>query len=156
MRTTLFISVVFFLLDQVSKSYVLGPLNLDDVGVIEIFDPYLMFKMAWNEGINFGLFANGADTMRWVLTAFAVVVSGYLLWWSRQYSGWMACLCVGMVVGGALGNALDRVIYGAVVDFLNMSCCGIYNPYVFNLADVWVFAGIIGIILFSERFQKRA
>jgi signal peptidase II len=57
-------------------------------------------------------------------------------------------ICVGLLVGGALGNALDRVIYGAVVDFLNMSCCGINNPYAFNVADIFIFVGAIGLAIF--------
>ena len=57
--------------------------------------------------------------------------------------------CAGLLIGGALGNALDRVLQGGVIDFLNMSCCGISNPYVFNLADVWVFAGAIGLAVFT-------
>jgi signal peptidase II len=54
-----------------------------------------------------------------------------------------------LLVGGALGNVVDRVIYGAVADFLNMSCCGFTNPYAFNVADISIFAGAIGLALFS-------
>ena len=56
----------------------------------------------------------------------------------------------GVLVGGALANVIDRLIYGYVLDFLNMSCCGIENPFVFNLADVFIFAGAIGLILFTD------
>jgi signal peptidase II len=59
-------------------------------------------------------------------------------------------------VGGALGNALDRVLYGAVADFLNMSCCGIRNPYAFNLADVFIFAGAAGLIWLDGSDKQRA
>ena len=55
-------------------------------------------------------------------------------------------MAAGLLIGGALGNSLDRLIYGAVVDFLNMSCCGIENPFVFNLADVAIFLGAIGLM----------
>ena len=94
--------------------------------------------------------------MQWALIALAVVISGLLLNWSRDFGGRWAHILIGMVIGGALGNAVDRIRFGAVVDFLNMSCCGIENPYVFNIADVFVFAGLIGLALFSERFAKRA
>jgi signal peptidase II len=56
----------------------------------------------------------------------------------------------GSVIGGALANALDRVLVGAVVDFLNMSCCGIANPFAFNLADVGIVAGAIGLLIFAD------
>ncbi|MCC5973356.1 MAG: signal peptidase II, partial [Rubellimicrobium sp.] len=55
----------------------------------------------------------------------------------------------GLLVGGALGNVVDRLLYGAVADFLNMSCCGISNPYAFNVADIAVFAGAIGLVIFT-------
>jgi signal peptidase II len=59
-----------------------------------------------------------------------------------------------LVIGGAIGNVIDRIRFGAVVDFLNMSCCGIQNPYIFNLADIFVFTGLILLVVFLERFQK--
>jgi signal peptidase II len=61
----------------------------------------------------------------------------------------MAQVSAGVLIGGALGNVVDRVVYGAVADFLNMSCCGIENPYAFNVADVAIFAGAIGLVIFS-------
>jgi len=71
-------------------------------------------------------------------------------WAYRQQLGLWARLCAGLLIGGALGNALDRVIHGAVVDFLNMSCCGINNPYAFNVADIFIFAGAIGLAFFGD------
>jgi signal peptidase II len=56
----------------------------------------------------------------------------------------------GLLIGGALGNAYDRIRYGAVVDFLNMSCCGIQNPYAFNVADIFIFVGAIGLAIFPQ------
>jgi len=72
----------------------------------------------------------------------------------REKPGRWGAISGGLLIGGALGNVIDRVIYGAVADFLNMSCCGISNPFSFNVADVAVFAGAIGIILFTG--QKKA
>jgi len=56
----------------------------------------------------------------------------------------------GFLIGGALGNVVDRVLYGAVADFLNMSCCGIENPFAFNVADIAIFIGAIGLAFLSE------
>jgi signal peptidase II len=66
----------------------------------------------------------------------------------------MAELSGGLLVGGALGNVVDRIAYGAVADFLNMSCCGIENPYAFNIADIAIFAGAIGLVIFSRGTPK--
>ena len=60
----------------------------------------------------------------------------------------------GLLVGGAIGNAVDRVLYGAVADFLNMSCCGIRNPYAFNVADISIFIGAIGLVFFASGNAK--
>jgi len=59
-------------------------------------------------------------------------------------------LACGAIIGGALGNAWDRVVYGAVADYLNVSCCGIVNPYSFNVADVWIFGGAAFLVLASR------
>ena len=64
-------------------------------------------------------------------------------------------LAAGLLIGGALGNVADRLLYGYVLDFLNMSCCGIDNPFVFNVADVFIFAGAIGLILLDGRKQGK-
>lgn len=137
-----------FLLDQASKLFVLRVLRLDEVGVIEVLPPFLTFRMAWNRGVNFGLFSS--FDMRWVLIGLAIVIIGFVLYWIRRDGGtrW-TFLSAGLLIGGALGNVVDRVFYGAVADFLNMSCCGIENPYAFNVADICIFAGAIGLVIFT-------
>ena len=142
-----------FLLDQASKAFVLYGLNLLEVYQIKVLPPLLQFSMAWNEGINFGLFS-GVQS-RWVLIAIALMICGAVyIWLMREKPGRWGAISGGLLIGGALGNVIDRVIYGAVADFLNMSCCGISNPFSFNVADVAVFAGATGIILFTG--QKKA
>jgi len=146
-----YISAVFwFLLDQGSKWGVVHGLNLETVRVIEVFPPYLTFIMGWNTGINFGLFAETHEASRWFLIVLALGISAWVFWWARSLERPIALLSAGAIVGGALGNALDRVIYGAVADFLNMSCCGIQNPFTFNIADIGIFAGAFGLILFAD------
>ncbi|MEO0911946.1 MAG: signal peptidase II, partial [Pseudomonadota bacterium] len=112
------------------------------------------FQMAWNCGINFGIGASEADWMRWVLIGVAAAICVGIVIWLRRAEGWLVPLSAGMVVGGAIGNVWDRVQYGAVADFLNMSCCGIRNPYSFNVADMAIFAGAIGLVLFTGREEK--
>ncbi|MCL4119770.1 UNVERIFIED_CONTAM: hypothetical protein GTU68_021129 [Idotea baltica] len=150
----LLIAAITFLIDQFTKWYVVWHLDLINLRAIDVLPPVLNFRMGWNEGINFGLMSG--LSARWFLVILALGISIAVLIWARQFTGWLAASLVGLIVGGALGNALDRVVHGAVADFLNMSCCGFYNPYSFNVADIWVFAGAIGLIIFGERLPKRA
>jgi len=150
MRRVFWAAVAVFLVDQAAKYWVVHMLGLDRLGRIELWPPYLNLRMAWNYGINFGLFAGDGPATRWVLIALALAISAAVLWWLRRERGGMwQEIAAGVLVGGALGNALDRLLYGAVADFLNMSCCGIDNPYAFNVADIAVFAGAIGMIVFG-------
>lgn len=139
MLLMLFVSVLGFGLDRLSKIWIVHELDLITVQTIPVWPPYFKFAMAWNRGVNFGIL-DSLDA-RWVLVALSVVVSLVLALWVRKQSGWVLPLAAGAVIGGALGNAYDRAIYGAVADYLNVSCCGINNPYSFNVADVLIFGG---------------
>ncbi len=145
MKRVFIAAVIIFALDQATKYLVVQWLNLKSLGSINVLPPLLNFRMAWNEGINFGLL----DVSRWVLIAVALVISGAVLYWIRNEERPIAQISGGVLIGGALGNVLDRLIYGAVADFLNMSCCGIENPFSFNVADIAIFAGAFGLILFT-------
>jgi signal peptidase II len=152
MRLVAAVALATFVLDQATKLAVVQGLNLIGLGVIEVFPPFLVFRMAWNTGINFGLFAHSADVMRWVLIGVALAISVWVWLWIRREGGnRLTLISAGLLIGGALGNVIDRIIYGAVADFLNMSCCGIDNPYAFNVADISIFAGAIGLVLFSAK-----
>ncbi len=143
-------AVIVFLLDQASKWAVVRWLDLRRIGEIDVFPPYLNFRMAWNPGINFGLLTSNSDAMRWILIAVALLIAVWVVLWVRaEKLGNLGQISAGLLVGGALGNVIDRLIYGAVADFLNMSCCGFENPFAFNIADISIFAGAIGLILFS-------
>ena len=152
MRFLMLISAIFaFLLDQISKVLVVFYFDLQTIGYMEVFPPFLNFSMAWNYGVNFGLFSSSDGFQRWILTGFAFVVSaGVVIWMLREPPGRLGQISAGLLIGGALGNALDRLLYGAVADFLNMSCCGIDNPYAFNVADIAIFSGAIGLAFFSS------
>ena len=136
--------------DQGSKAVMLHALDLPTVGEIAVLPPYLVLRMGWNRGVNFGLLAGDAEAVRWALVALAVGISALVARWAWAERGRVAVgVAAGLLIGGAMGNALDRVVHGAVVDFLNTSCCGVVNPYVFNLADVAIFVGAIGLALFA-------
>jgi signal peptidase II len=144
------IAIGTFAIDQLTKVLVVHWLDLINRGVMEVLPPFLVFRMAWNRGINFGLFAHDADVVRWVLVVVSLIISAWVwVWVRRDNAGRWAQVSAGLLIGGALGNVIDRVLYGAVADFLNMSCCGIDNPYAFNVADIAIFAGAIGLVIFT-------
>lgn len=145
MRRMFIIAGFVLALDQITKFLVLSILDLQHYREIDLIPPYLNLRMAWNYGINFGLL----DISRWVLIGIAVSISVWIIWWMRREKRLMARISAGMLIGGAAGNVMDRLIHGAVADFLNMSCCGIDNPYAFNVADIAIFAGAAGLILFT-------
>ena len=146
--------IIFILIDQISKWFILEQLDLDIIGSYDVYSPFLTLKMGWNTGINFGLFSESYFSMRWILVAISLGICLFLLFWSRKLKGNFAPILIGLIIGGAVGNVIDRVRFGAVIDFLNMSCCGINNPYIFNLADIFVFIGLVFLLVFLEKFQK--
>ncbi len=134
--------------DQASKWLVVQHLNLPQLREIDVIDPWLNLRMAWNQGMNFGLLASSQELTRWLLIAVALAVCAWVcIWVLRGRPGRFARVAAGLLVGGALGNVIDRLAYGAVADFLNMSLPGWQNPYSFNVADIAIFAGALGLVL---------
>ena len=143
-------AIAVFVIDQIVKIWVVQLLDLKTVGTILVAPPFLILRMAWNEGINFGLFSGAGDVMRWVLIALALAISAWIvIWMRRDRPGRSVQISAGLVLGGAIGNIIDRLIYGAVADFLNMSCCGFENPWSFNVADIAIFVGAFGLIILA-------
>ena len=155
MRRFWITAAAVFGIDQALKAAIVHGLDLINRGEIDVLPPFLNLRMAWNYGINFGLFSGQSDAVRWVLITIALVISAWVIWWMRKEIGnWKAQVSGGLLVGGALGNVIDRILYGAVADFLNMSCCGFENPYAFNVADIAIFAGALGLVLFASNDPK--
>ncbi|MEM9716324.1 MAG: signal peptidase II [Pseudomonadota bacterium] len=153
MRHAIFTTVSFlvaFGIDQISKFWIVSGLDLQNRLAIDVLPPLINFRMGWNEGINFGLFSGAPEIIRWILIAIAIGISIWVVIWAWQRQDKLTSISAGLLAGGAIGNGLDRILFGAVRDFLNMSCCGINNPFVFNLADVAVFAGVFGLIYVLE------
>ena len=153
-RLSLISALCALLIDQISKWTVVFGIDLRNQFELDVFPPYLNFRMAWNYGVNFGLFSGDSLMQRWLLIGFALAVSCAIAIWLRSNPlGRLGYISAGLLIGGALSNALDRAIYGAVADFLNMSCCGLDNPFAFNLADTFIFAGAIGLVFISDPAQ---
>lgn len=151
MRITLKTALIVLVVDQFTKFLVVYRLGLERRMAVDVLPPYLNFRMAWNQGVNFGLFA-GSELSRWLFVALALAISGWVWLWVRreQPSRWVR-IAAGLLIGGALGNVIDRLVHGEVADFLNMSCCGIRNPFSFNVADVAIFFGALGLVLLTGR-----
>ncbi|AHC99305.1 signal peptidase II [Leisingera methylohalidivorans] len=147
-----------FLADQASKYLVIHWMGLDQRHRVDVLPPFLNFRYGENSGINFGLFGGGDEASRWILIGMSLAICLALVVWiarAQKASRGMQ-LSAGLVIGGALGNVADRLLYGYVLDFLNTSCCGIQNPFVFNVADIFIFAGAAGLIFFDGRRKKPA
>ena len=149
----LLFSFVFLILDQLSKWFVVFYLDLEQKLYLNLNNQFMNFYMAWNKGINFGLFEGDSTVQAYILTAISIIISVVFFVWLRNSTRFLMQILASSVIGGALGNAIDRLLYGAVADFINVTCCGIRNPYSFNLADVFIFIGLIGLLIlkFDEK-----
>ena len=140
-------ALIVILLDQATKAWILEGLSLREVGRVPILPPILNFSYVENTGVSFGLFGGGEA--RWALTVFSLIVSGFLVWWATRTDRRILITAIGLVIGGAIGNAIDRLQYGYVVDFVDFSGIGFF-PWVFNVADAAITVGVI--LLFVDGF----
>ena len=146
--TTLLVAVACWVVDRLSKLYIIDVLGLVPGDAVEVVPGFLTFVMTWNYGINFGILASAGSLSKTILSLLALVVSIVLLVWAARHPrDGIFAFAIGLVVGGALGNGYDRQVYGAVADFLNVTCCGIDNPFAFNIADVTIFLGVAILLL---------
>jgi len=151
MRMMFWAGFAAFSIDQISKYVVIHMMELSRIRSIDVLPPVINFRYGENRGINFGLFGGGSDASRAILIALALAICIAVVMWARKNAHTrIAQMSAGLLVGGALANVIDRLIYGYVFDFINMSCCRINNPFVFNLADVFIFAGALGLIFFTD------
>jgi signal peptidase II len=139
--------------DQLSKYWILAVLRLPEYASHEVFWP-LQFTRIWNQGVSFGLFQAEQDVVRWGLVAFSIGVAALLVAWARSQVRFLPALGLGLVIGGALGNAIDRVRFGAVVDFIDVQRLGFF-PWIFNVADSGITIGVILLLLDSLRRDAR-
>ena len=150
---------IAFGLDQASKFYVTDILKLRLYETHTVVDGFITFTHTKNYGINFGWFQMppGDPRPQYILIALSVIVSlALLIWAARRWKDAVFSTAIGLVVGGALGNAYDRFTLGAVTDFLNVTCCGINNPYAFNIADVAIFGGVALLLYQTSGDEARA
>ena len=137
-------------LDQIVKAWVLGGLHLASGVPRPVWGP-LRLTLVENPGVSFGLFQSEASWTRWVLAAFSLIVAIALGFWARRAEKPYTGVALGLIIGGAIGNFIDRVRIGVVVDFVDVTA--LYFPWVFNIADSAITAGIL--LLLAEGFLHR-
>lgn len=140
------VALVTLVLDQATKYLVLYGLDLATRRVIYVA-PFVDFVLALNKGISYGLFPQDGEVGRWVLFAIKIVASVFFLYWLQRMHSKVGALGLGLLIGGALGNAIDRAVQGAVVDFVSLHA-GKFHWYIFNLADAAIVAGV-GALLYD-------
>ncbi len=148
-RLGLLIAALVFALDQLTKWYILRVINLDEREPIQL-TPFLDLAMAWNKGVSYGLLATH---MQGLLVALSVGISIMLVVWLRKATKPLAAASYGMLIGGALGNALDRLLHGAVADFVSLHW-GTWHWYIFNVADIAIVAGVV-LLLYDALIDGR-
>lgn len=149
------IAVAVLGLDQLSKYWIMEVLRLPEYATQEVFWP-LQFTRIWNQGVSFGLLQAGNDFVRWGMVAFNLGVALLLIRWVwRGQIRMLAAVGYGMLIGGAIGNAIDRALFGAVIDFLDVQRLGFF-PWIFNIADAGITVGVILFLLDSLRRERPA
>ncbi|ADZ71868.1 signal peptidase II [Polymorphum gilvum] len=138
------VALAGFVLDQATKLWVLFVFDLPARGSVAVL-PVLDLVMVWNRGISYGLFQQDGPVGRWALALFTLAAAVGLWIWSVRATTRLAALALALVIGGALGNGVDRFAYGAVADFVHIHV-GTFSWYVFNLADAWIVAGVAGLL----------
>ena len=144
------LAVLTIVLDQLSKLWVLNVFDLPSKGSVHVGGP-VSLTMVWNEGVSFGLLRAEQDLTRWALVVFSLAVAAFLAVWARKIEKPLLAIAVGLVMGGAVGNAIDRARFGAVADFLDFKA--LYFPWVFNVADSAITVGVILLLLDSLRSE---
>ena len=148
------IALVVIALDQASKVWIMEVLRLPEYVPHEVVWP-LQFNRIWNQGVSFGLLQAGHDAVRWALVVFSLGVAAFLASWARSNTRLFLGIGLGLVMGGAIGNAIDRTRFGAVVDFLDVSRLGFF-PWIFNVADAAITVGVIVLLLDTLRGEPKA
>ncbi|WP_375454498.1 signal peptidase II [uncultured Methylobacterium sp.] len=119
------------------------------------YGAYADFVVVWNRGVSYGLFQQEGGLGRWLLVALSLAAAVGLSAWMVRTRSRVLGLALGLIAGGALGNAIDRAAYGAVFDFVHLHV-GAWSWYVFNVADAAIVAGVVGLVLDSVRPERRS
>jgi signal peptidase II len=148
LRPGIIAAIAVLALDQASKLWLLHVFDLPHRGAVKV-TPFLDLVLAWNVGISFGWFQSDNQATQIILMIIKAVAVIVLAIWMARSRTLIATIALGLIIGGAIGNAIDRFAYGAVVDFalFHLQIGGkTFNWYVFNLADVAIVAGVAALL----------
>jgi signal peptidase II len=148
LRPGVIAAIAVLALDQASKLWLLRVFDIGHRGAVKLA-PFLDLVLAWNPGISFGWFQNDSPMAQIILMLIKAVAVIILAIWMARSRTLIATIALGLIIGGAIGNAIDRFAYGAVVDFalFHVQIGGnTFNWYVFNLADVAIVAGVAALL----------
>lgn len=148
----LIVAVAVVALDQLSKWWILDTVMQPIPHVIEV-TPFFNLVLVWNYGVSFGTFASGASYMPYVLSGIAAVITVSLILWLRQAERRLIALAIGFIIGGAVGNVVDRLRFGAVADFLDFHIDS-WHFWAFNVADAGISVGVV-LLLIDGLFAGR-
>ncbi len=157
-RLGLITMALVMLLDQALKLWLLFVFDLAARGPVRV-TAFFDLVLIWNKGISYGLFQQDGPLGQWVLLALVAVAVGLLGLWLLRATSRLVALSLGLIIGGAVGNAIDRLAYGAVADFvlLHLTTASFsFKWYVFNLADAAIVAGVAGLLYDSFAPHKRS
>jgi len=146
-------ALITLILDQASKIYAYRVMDLP-INEPVVLAPFLNLIVVWNRGVSYGLFQQDGDLGRWILIAVSILASLGLLFWIRRARTGLLAASLGLIVGGAIGNVIDRLWYGAVFDFIQFHL-GEWSWYVFNVADAAIVAGVVGLLYDSFVLERR-
>lgn len=135
------LALVVFVLDQLSKYWIVNVVRLPERGFIDVL-PFFRLTFVGNIGVSMGLFRANSDMSRWFLVAVTAAIAATVAVWISREKQRLDLLALGLVLGGALGNIVDRVRFGYVVDFLHFFW-GEHNFWVFNVADAAISCGVL-------------
>lgn len=155
LRAGLLVAALVLLLDQASKLAILEWINPPPEGIP--LTSFLAIVLVWNRGMSFGMLNTGDAAVPWILGGVAVAVSVSLVWWLARSPRRLVAVGLGLVLGGALGNLADRLLYGAVVDFVLLHA-GRWSWPAFNVADSAISVGVICLLwdsLFGPRESRK-
>lgn len=134
------IALVVFVLDQASKFWIVDVFGLEAQETVRVL-PFLSLTWVENRGVSLGMLVADTDTGRWLLVAMTAAIAGCVAFWIRRERYWPEIIALGLVLGGAIGNIVDRIRFGYVVDFIHLHAGG-HSFYVFNVADAAITVGV--------------
>lgn len=152
LRFGLMLALAVLVVDQTSKLWLIFGTSIRQTWPWALA-PFLDFTVVWNRGISYGLFQQETELGRWLLAAFKIGAAIFLTFWLRKAESRSEATGIGLIIGGAIGNAIDRIWHGAVFDFVHLHW-GDFSWYVFNVADAAIVFGVV-FMLWGQLFPNR-